>query len=59
MKVTIKEIKQIRKMIRRINSVPLSAIEFDIPISPEEIEEWKFTGLNNFHILEMIIKENK
>ena len=59
MEVTIKEIKQIRKMLNRINSVSLEEIEFDIPISPEQIEEWKFTGLNNFHVLEMIIEENK
>ena len=56
-KVTAKEIKAIREALNRINSVPLDEIVFDIPISPEQVEEYKLTGLNNFNILEMVMED--
>lgn len=58
-KVSIEEILEHYEFRKRINSIPISEIEFvenfekyrKVEIDPKIIEEWVYTGLNNFDFI--------
>lgn len=48
MRVTSEEVEAIQEYRNKVNSTPLEEIEFDFPVTREQIESWKFTGLSNW-----------
>jgi hypothetical protein len=51
-RIAIEEVMDIQKRKRRINRLKLSSIIWtlngnDVPVNPEIVREWEFTGLNN------------
>lgn len=60
MKVEITELKKVMEFLMAIESVSLDKITWtengkEIPVSPADLEEWKFTGLNNRDFAKFII----
>jgi len=57
--VDVADIREAQGVLARINRVQLQDIQWEcdgkvIPVTPEEIEEWKFIGLNNTDCIDHI-----
>lgn len=62
MKIAVERVRNIREAVGRINAIPLREIEptLDgevIPIPPERLVEWEFTGLDNMKFFEILVEE--
>ena len=52
-RIDLQEVHEALELRQRINHAELEDIQFhmhgkDVVIDPKEIEQWRFTGLNNF-----------
>lgn len=50
--IDLDELQKAKKLIDLTNSVPLTEIAWQrngktVPVPPEDLEEWRFTGLSN------------
>lgn len=62
-KVTIEEILAIRKRRKEINDLDIREIEFTldgvvINVTDQDLEEWRFMGLNNFDFVAYFLEGN-
>lgn len=63
MKVDINDVRVLHAGLHAINKIPLEELEFydgdkPIPISANDLEEWRFTGLNNVDFITMTLLTN-
>lgn len=61
MKVSVEELVDIKEIIKRVDSTPLEELEIykngkRLEVSPETIDNWKFIGLSNFHLITYYLK---
>jgi hypothetical protein len=58
--VDLDELQKAKDFIALVNSVPLAEIAWQrngetMPIDLEALEEWRFTGLNNYYAYETLL----
>lgn len=64
-RVSIEEVRRLRDRRRAINSIPLADIEWVdekgqvVPVDPAEVKAYKFTGLNNFDFVELVLEDRE
>ena len=61
--IAIEEVEALLSRIRTINALPLQNIVWvrdglPIPVTKDDLDDWKFTGLSNVTFAEMVLIES-